>query len=160
MGALSTKLDVNPHPGWSPPFTAAGSRWTSTPSTADRCPASRSSGWKSPEDLGWCPQAHRPRDARLEAGPRAFALVPDTWLRTRSTKVFDPQDIGQLSIPAPDLADVVPSYRFRRDLLPDEAVVERLDAGPSGNEAIASSGQPRTYHLASPDARGTPRTIR
>lgn len=66
-------------------------------------------------------------------GHEAFAFNPGSWLRTRSTQEFDSEDIGQLSVPAPDIdelaADLVAGYSFLGDLSPDESTVARLDAG-------------------------------
>jgi len=66
-------------------------------------------------------------------GHEAHPFDPDHWLRQRPASEFDSEDIGQLSVPAPDLnqlaADLNAGYRFLGDLTPDEQTVARLNAG-------------------------------
>jgi predicted nucleotidyltransferase component of viral defense system len=63
----------------------------------------------------------------------AHPFDPAAWLRTRPARQFDSEDIGQLSVPVPDLdslaADLVAGYGFLEHLDPDEAVVARLNGG-------------------------------
>jgi predicted nucleotidyltransferase component of viral defense system len=54
---------------------------------------------------------------------------PEKWLKPRPTSAFDQEDIGQLSVPAPDLdelaRDMVDGYEFLRALDDDERTVAR-----------------------------------
>jgi len=60
-------------------------------------------------------------------GHEAVALDVDRWLRPRTAAEFDREDIGQLSVPAPDLdelaADLRAGFAFLREVDPDEARV-------------------------------------
>jgi len=78
-------------------------------------------GLTGPAGLAWNP------------GHEAFAFDPEQWLRPRSAAEFDVQDIGQLSVPAPNLdelaTDLINGYRFLGALDPDEVQVARIDGG-------------------------------
>jgi predicted nucleotidyltransferase component of viral defense system len=67
---------------------------------------------------------------RWKPGHEAAPFDPTTWLRTRPAKEFDREDIGELSVPAPDLddlgSDLVSGYSFLADLDPDETMVASL----------------------------------
>lgn len=69
-------------------------------------------GLAGPGNLAWKP------------GHEAFAFDADRWLRPRAAREFDAQDIGQLSVPAPDLdelgSELVKGYRFLADLTAQE----------------------------------------
>lgn len=65
-------------------------------------------------------------------GHEAFPFDPANWLRTRPAQEFDTEDIGQLSVPTPDLdelaADLVAGYRSLGDLDDEEMAIAQLDA--------------------------------
>ena len=71
--------------------------------------------------------------AHWKPGHRAFPFDPSRWLRQRSADEFDQEDIGQLSVPAPDLNDLaeqlVSGYSFLNNLDADEQRVAESDAG-------------------------------
>ena len=65
-------------------------------------------------------------------GHEAPPFDPAAWLRVRTGGEFDSEDIGQLSVPAPDLEelakDLVAGYGFLSKLDEEEAVVARVNA--------------------------------
>lgn len=70
-------------------------------------------------------------DLAWKPGHEAYPFDPVAWLRARPAREFDSENIGQLSVPAPDLdelaADLVSGYGFLGHLDHDEAVVARLN---------------------------------
>lgn len=74
--------------------------------------------------------------AHWKPGHDSNGFDPETWLRLRPAEEFDQEDIGQLSVPAPDLdelaADLVAGYEFLRGLDPDEQAVASISAADRG----------------------------
>lgn len=74
---------------------------------------------------------HSRLGAHWKPGHEGCPFDPDVWLRTRPAAEFDREDIGELTVAAPDLddlaADLVRGYEFLRDLEPSERQVARLD---------------------------------
>jgi predicted nucleotidyltransferase component of viral defense system len=57
-------------------------------------------------------------------------FVPERWLRKRTAAEFDAEDIGQLTVPTPDLdtlaSELSAGYSFLTDLTPEEQTVAEL----------------------------------
>jgi predicted nucleotidyltransferase component of viral defense system len=66
-------------------------------------------------------------------GHEAFPFDPERWLRERSARDFDTEDIGHLAVPPPDLdelgKDLRTCYSFLLDLDADERAVADLHGG-------------------------------
>jgi predicted nucleotidyltransferase component of viral defense system len=75
----------------------------------------------------WVDTNHVWIDETRWAGHPNKPFVPEKWLKRRDASDFDQEDIGQLSVPAPDLdllaSDMVVGYDFLRALDPDERTV-------------------------------------
>ena len=73
---------------------------------------------------------------RWKPGHQAVSFDPDHWLRERPAADFDHEDIGQLSVPPPDLrtlaADMRVAFAFLRDLDRNEAAVAATSAADRG----------------------------
>ncbi|MEU4360926.1 nucleotidyl transferase AbiEii/AbiGii toxin family protein [Promicromonospora sp. NPDC023987] len=78
----------------------------------------------------------RAKGAHWKPGHDSSAFDPEAWLRLRPAAEFDQEDIGQLSVPAPDLDELagalVDGYAFLRDLDPDERTVACISAADRG----------------------------
>lgn len=74
--------------------------------------------------------------AHWKPGHDSNGFDPEVWLRLRPAAEFDQEDIGQLSVPTPDLdelaGDLVAGYAFLRDLDPDERTVASILAADRG----------------------------
>jgi predicted nucleotidyltransferase component of viral defense system len=77
-------------------------------------------GLSGPGGLEWKP------------GHEAYPFDPDRWLRLRPASEFDREDIGQLSVPAPDLTELAQTLRtgycFLTGLTDEETTLSALSA--------------------------------
>jgi hypothetical protein len=74
--------------------------------------------------------------AYWKPGHDSNGFDPEAWLCLRPATEFDQEDIGLLSVPAPDLdelaRDLVDGYAFLRDLDRDERTVASISAADRG----------------------------
>jgi predicted nucleotidyltransferase component of viral defense system len=82
----------------------------------------------------------------------SYPFDPRAWLRTREASEFDFQDIGQLSVPAPDpnelATDLMTGYAFLANLTDDESTIADLH-GSDRTLALRMIAELPTSRLAS-----------